>query len=147
MDGGIWRYNVCFLLTLQDIARLLQLQEEKKHKKHYPEPQGHTVYEDSYYAEDGGMFLREREKHSNRGEPGNLAPSFQRLPLSSAALHRFPGPGFPGPGFPGPGFPGSGFDYSRIRKCQKQTNKTPPKPDRQLNKTIKNPKQKPHQTQ
>ncbi|XP_068001767.1 coiled-coil domain-containing protein 50 isoform X1 [Melanerpes formicivorus] len=37
----------------EDIARLLQLQEEKKHKKHYPEPQGHTVYEDSYYAEDG----------------------------------------------------------------------------------------------
>ncbi|XP_068001768.1 coiled-coil domain-containing protein 50 isoform X2 [Melanerpes formicivorus] len=42
----------------EDIARLLQLQEEKKHKKHYPEPQGHTVYEDSYYAEDGGTRLR-----------------------------------------------------------------------------------------
>ncbi|XP_040982662.1 coiled-coil domain-containing protein 50 isoform X1 [Aquila chrysaetos chrysaetos] len=40
----------------EDIARLLQqkeLQEEKKRKKHYPESQGHTVYEDSYYAENG----------------------------------------------------------------------------------------------
>ncbi|XP_064008993.1 coiled-coil domain-containing protein 50 isoform X1 [Pogoniulus pusillus] len=42
----------------EDIARLLQLQEEKKHKKHYPEPQGHTVYEDSYYAENGGTRSR-----------------------------------------------------------------------------------------
>ncbi|NXU74010.1 CCD50 protein, partial [Oreotrochilus melanogaster] len=41
----------------EDIARLLQqkeLQEEKKRKKHYSESQGHTVYEDSYYAENGG---------------------------------------------------------------------------------------------
>ncbi|XP_030312487.1 coiled-coil domain-containing protein 50 isoform X1 [Calypte anna] len=40
----------------EDIARLLQqreLQEEKKRKKHYSESQGHTVYEDSYYAENG----------------------------------------------------------------------------------------------
>ncbi|NXW59308.1 CCD50 protein, partial [Eurystomus gularis] len=42
----------------EDIARLLQLQEEKKHKKHYPESQGHAVYEDSYYAENGGTRLR-----------------------------------------------------------------------------------------
>ncbi|NWR58744.1 CCD50 protein, partial [Bucorvus abyssinicus] len=42
----------------EDIARLLQLQEEKKHKKHYLESQGHTAYEDSYYAEDGGTKLR-----------------------------------------------------------------------------------------
>uniref|UniRef100_A0A663DNR2 Coiled-coil domain containing 50 n=1 Tax=Aquila chrysaetos chrysaetos TaxID=223781 RepID=A0A663DNR2_AQUCH len=45
----------------EDIARLLQqkeLQEEKKRKKHYPESQGHTVYEDSYYAENGGTKLR-----------------------------------------------------------------------------------------
>nr|XP_009929990.1 PREDICTED: coiled-coil domain-containing protein 50 [Opisthocomus hoazin] len=44
----------------EDIARLLQqkeLQEEKKRKKHYPESQGHTVYEDSYYAENGGTRL------------------------------------------------------------------------------------------
>ncbi|NXX91453.1 CCD50 protein, partial [Centropus bengalensis] len=41
----------------EDIARLLQekeLQEEKKRKKHYPESQGHTSYEDSYYAESRG---------------------------------------------------------------------------------------------
>ncbi|NXI43593.1 CCD50 protein, partial [Galbula dea] len=42
----------------EDIARLLQLQEEKKHKKHYPESQAHTAYEDSYYAENGGTRLR-----------------------------------------------------------------------------------------
>ncbi|NWS78189.1 CCD50 protein, partial [Crotophaga sulcirostris] len=45
----------------EDIARLLQekeLQEEKKRKKHYPESQGHTVYEDSYYAESGGTKLK-----------------------------------------------------------------------------------------
>ncbi|NXG75553.1 CCD50 protein, partial [Baryphthengus martii] len=41
----------------EDIARLLQLQEEKKHKKHYPESQGDS-YEDSYYAENGGTRLR-----------------------------------------------------------------------------------------
>ncbi|XP_059335681.1 coiled-coil domain-containing protein 50 isoform X1 [Ammospiza nelsoni] len=37
----------------EDIARLLQQQEEKKHKKHYPESQGHTGYEESYYAQNG----------------------------------------------------------------------------------------------
>ncbi|NXN38337.1 CCD50 protein, partial [Rhinoptilus africanus] len=45
----------------EDIARLLQqkeLQEEKRRKKHYAESQGHTVYEDSYYAENGGTKLR-----------------------------------------------------------------------------------------
>ncbi|NXI93154.1 CCD50 protein, partial [Psophia crepitans] len=45
----------------EDIARLLQqkeLQEEKKRKKHYPESHGHTAYEDSYYAENGGTKLR-----------------------------------------------------------------------------------------
>ncbi|KAM4770563.1 coiled-coil domain-containing protein 50 isoform X2 [Corvus cornix cornix] len=45
----------------EDIARLLQqkeLQEEKKRKKHYPESQGHTGYEESYYAENGGTNLR-----------------------------------------------------------------------------------------
>ncbi|NXW32735.1 CCD50 protein, partial [Phaetusa simplex] len=45
----------------EDIARLLQqkeLQEEKRRKKHYTESQGHTVYEDSYYAENGGTKLR-----------------------------------------------------------------------------------------
>ncbi|NXN91187.1 CCD50 protein, partial [Rhinopomastus cyanomelas] len=42
----------------EDIARLLQLQEEKKHKKHYSESQGHTVYEDNYYAENGGTKSR-----------------------------------------------------------------------------------------
>ncbi|XP_061861746.1 coiled-coil domain-containing protein 50 isoform X2 [Colius striatus] len=48
----------------EDIARLLQqreLQEEKKRKKHYPESQGHAVYEDSYYAESGGTKLRGTE--------------------------------------------------------------------------------------
>uniref|UniRef100_A0A8D2PEY4 Coiled-coil domain containing 50 n=1 Tax=Zosterops lateralis melanops TaxID=1220523 RepID=A0A8D2PEY4_ZOSLA len=45
----------------EDIARLLQqkeLQEEKKRKKHYPESQGPTGYEESYYAENGGTNLR-----------------------------------------------------------------------------------------
>uniref|UniRef100_A0A8B9ECI7 Coiled-coil domain containing 50 n=1 Tax=Anser cygnoides TaxID=8845 RepID=A0A8B9ECI7_ANSCY len=45
----------------EDIARLLQqkeLQEEKKRKKHYPGSQGHEVYEDSYYSENGGTKLR-----------------------------------------------------------------------------------------
>ncbi|NWI93035.1 CCD50 protein, partial [Pitta sordida] len=44
----------------EDIARLLQqkeLQEEKRRKKHYQESQGHTGYEESYYAENGGRFL------------------------------------------------------------------------------------------
>ncbi|NWV90913.1 CCD50 protein, partial [Machaerirhynchus nigripectus] len=45
----------------EDIARFLQqkeLQEEKKRKKHYPESQGHTGYEEGYYAENGGTNLR-----------------------------------------------------------------------------------------
>ncbi|CAM2119234.1 coiled-coil domain-containing protein 50 isoform X2 [Caretta caretta] len=45
----------------EDIARILQqkeLQEEKKSKKHYPEPQGHTDHEDSYYPENGGLKSR-----------------------------------------------------------------------------------------
>ncbi|NWZ95655.1 CCD50 protein, partial [Nesospiza acunhae] len=44
----------------EDIARLLQQQEEKKHKKHYPESQGHTGYEENYYAQNGGTHLRGR---------------------------------------------------------------------------------------
>ncbi|KAK2538431.1 Ccdc50 [Columba guinea] len=47
----------------EDIARLLQqkeLQEEKKRKKQYPESQGHTAPEDSYYTEN--------EEHP-RGDP------------------------------------------------------------------------------
>uniref|UniRef100_A0A674GD82 Coiled-coil domain containing 50 n=1 Tax=Taeniopygia guttata TaxID=59729 RepID=A0A674GD82_TAEGU len=49
----------------EDIARLLQqkeLQEEKMRKKHYPESQGHTCYEESYYAENGGTNLRGRKQ-------------------------------------------------------------------------------------
>ncbi|XP_064929703.1 coiled-coil domain-containing protein 50 isoform X2 [Columba livia] len=45
----------------EDIARLLQqkeLQEEKKRKKQYPESQGHTAPEDSYYTENEGTKLR-----------------------------------------------------------------------------------------
>jgi len=41
----------------EDIARLLQekeLQEEKKRKKHFPEPSGSSAYGDSYYYENGG---------------------------------------------------------------------------------------------
>ncbi|NXG60027.1 CCD50 protein, partial [Hemiprocne comata] len=52
----------------EDIARLLQqreLQEEKKRKKHYPESQGQTGYEDSYYAENGGMFLLKDQDHGS----------------------------------------------------------------------------------
>ncbi|NWY91119.1 CCD50 protein, partial [Loxia curvirostra] len=44
----------------EGIARLLQQQEEKKRKKHYPDSQGHTGYEESYYAENGGINLRGR---------------------------------------------------------------------------------------
>ncbi|KYO25613.1 coiled-coil domain-containing protein 50 [Alligator mississippiensis] len=43
----------------EDIARILQeklLLEDKKRKK--PEPQGHKAYENSYYAENGGMKPR-----------------------------------------------------------------------------------------
>lgn len=59
------------------IARLLQqkeLQEEKKRKKHYPESQGHTGYEESYYAENGGMFLQDKRSRSWQyiGEPVGL---------------------------------------------------------------------------
>ncbi|NXT77105.1 CCD50 protein, partial [Zapornia atra] len=45
----------------EDIARLLQqkeLQEEKQRKKHYPDAHGQAVYEDSYYAENGGAKSR-----------------------------------------------------------------------------------------
>ncbi|KAM6127216.1 coiled-coil domain-containing protein 50 [Phoenicopterus ruber ruber] len=81
----------------EDIARLLQekeLQEEKKRKKHYPESQGHTVYEDSYYAENGerswgdpreqvseprGARSGDRRSHRRREHRG--APS----PLSDGA--------------------------------------------------------------
>uniref|UniRef100_A0A8C2TP25 Coiled-coil domain containing 50 n=1 Tax=Coturnix japonica TaxID=93934 RepID=A0A8C2TP25_COTJA len=60
----------------EDIARLLQqkeLQEEKKRKKHYPESQGHKVYEDSYYSENGEHLRadpREQvsEPHRARGD-------------------------------------------------------------------------------
>ncbi|KAK7824548.1 hypothetical protein U0070_021469, partial [Myodes glareolus] len=41
----------------EDIARLLQekeLQEEKKRKKHIPEPSGGRAFGDNYYHEDGG---------------------------------------------------------------------------------------------
>ncbi|XP_035953390.1 coiled-coil domain-containing protein 50 isoform X2 [Halichoerus grypus] len=43
----------------EDIARLLQekeLQEEKKRKKHFPEPSGSSAYGDSYYYENGGVW-------------------------------------------------------------------------------------------
>ncbi|XP_027268736.1 coiled-coil domain-containing protein 50 isoform X3 [Cricetulus griseus] len=45
----------------EDIARLLQekeLQEEKKRKKHIPEPVGGRAFGDSYYHEDGGTKPR-----------------------------------------------------------------------------------------
>ncbi|XP_005344838.1 coiled-coil domain-containing protein 50 isoform X1 [Microtus ochrogaster] len=45
----------------EDIARLLQekeLQEEKKRKKHIPEPSGGRTFGDNYYHEDGGMKPR-----------------------------------------------------------------------------------------
>ncbi|XP_074767931.1 coiled-coil domain-containing protein 50 isoform X1 [Athene noctua] len=81
----------------EDIARLLQqkeLQEEKKRKKHYPESQGHTVYEDSYYAENGEhpwgdpreqvsepCRARSRDRHTHRQREHREAP----LPLSNGA--------------------------------------------------------------
>ncbi|XP_075572961.1 coiled-coil domain-containing protein 50 [Pelecanus crispus] len=81
----------------EDIARLLQqkeLQEEKKRKKHYPESQGHTVYEDSYYAENGEhpwgdpreqvsepCRARSGDRHTRRQREHREAPS----PLSDGA--------------------------------------------------------------
>ncbi|XP_062438276.1 coiled-coil domain-containing protein 50 isoform X2 [Rhea pennata] len=61
----------------EDIARLLQqkeLQEEKKRRKHYPESQGHTVYEDSYYSENGAHLQsdsREQVSEPHRPHRGN----------------------------------------------------------------------------
>ena len=51
------KYLFIYSLYLQDIARLLQemeIQEEKKRKKHFPESSGVSAYGDSYYYEDGG---------------------------------------------------------------------------------------------
>ncbi|XP_034638615.1 coiled-coil domain-containing protein 50 isoform X1 [Trachemys scripta elegans] len=57
----------------EDIARILQqkeLQEEKKSKKHYPEPQGHTAHEDSYYPENGDHLRgSSREQVSEYSRP------------------------------------------------------------------------------
>ncbi|XP_073215120.1 coiled-coil domain-containing protein 50 isoform X1 [Lepidochelys kempii] len=57
----------------EDIARILQqkeLQEEKKSKKHYPEPQGHTAHEDSYYPENGAHLKgSSREQVSECSRP------------------------------------------------------------------------------
>ncbi|KAM6261069.1 coiled-coil domain-containing protein 50 isoform 2-T3 [Spheniscus humboldti] len=81
----------------EDIARLLQqkeLQEEKKRKKHYPESQGHTVYEDSYYAENGehcGGDPREQVSEPRRARSGDRRTHRKRehreapSPLSSGA--------------------------------------------------------------
>ncbi|KAM7106418.1 coiled-coil domain-containing protein 50 isoform 1-T1 [Ciconia maguari] len=66
----------------EDIARLLQqkeLQEEKKRKKHYPESQGHTVYEDSYYAENG--------EHP-RGDPREQVSEPRRARSGDRRTHR-----------------------------------------------------------
>ncbi|XP_042654525.1 coiled-coil domain-containing protein 50 isoform X1 [Tyto alba] len=81
----------------EDIARLLQqkeLQEEKKRKKHYPESQGHTVYEDSYYAENGEHPWgdpREQVSEPRRAHNGDRHTRWQReyrealSPLSNGA--------------------------------------------------------------
>ncbi|KAM9231054.1 coiled-coil domain-containing protein 50 [Leptosomus discolor] len=81
----------------EDIARLLQqkeLQEEKKRKKHYPESQGHTVYEDSYYAENGEHPWgdpREQVSEPQRARSGDRRTRRRRehreapLPLSDGA--------------------------------------------------------------
>ncbi|KAM6063661.1 coiled-coil domain-containing protein 50 isoform 1-T1 [Theristicus caerulescens] len=66
----------------EDIARLLQqkeLQEEKKRKKHYPESQGHTGYEDSYYAENG--------EHP-RGDPREQVSEPRRAHSGDRPMHR-----------------------------------------------------------
>ncbi|KAM6389050.1 coiled-coil domain-containing protein 50 isoform 2-T2 [Pluvialis apricaria] len=66
----------------EDIARLLQqkeLQEEKKRKKHYPESQGHAVYEDSYYAENG--------EHP-RGDPREQVSEPRRARSGDRRTHR-----------------------------------------------------------
>ncbi|NP_001376288.2 coiled-coil domain-containing protein 50 isoform 1 [Gallus gallus] len=85
----------------EDIARLLQqkeLQEEKKRKKHYPESQGHKVYEDSYYSENGEHLRadpREQVSEPRRARGDNRRTHRQRehrkarSPLSdSASQHR-----------------------------------------------------------
>ncbi|KAM6063113.1 coiled-coil domain-containing protein 50 isoform 1-T1 [Chlamydotis macqueenii] len=81
----------------EDIARLLQqkeLQEEKKRKKHYPESQGHTAYEDSYYAENGEhpwADSREQVPEPRRARDGDRRMHRQRehrqapSPLSDSA--------------------------------------------------------------
>uniref|UniRef100_A0A8C3RLJ4 Coiled-coil domain containing 50 n=1 Tax=Chelydra serpentina TaxID=8475 RepID=A0A8C3RLJ4_CHESE len=57
----------------EDIARILQqkeLQEEKKSKKHYPEPQGHAAQEDSYYPENRDHLRgSSREQVSEYSQP------------------------------------------------------------------------------
>ncbi|XP_054061920.1 coiled-coil domain-containing protein 50 isoform X1 [Rissa tridactyla] len=66
----------------EDIARLLQqkeLQEEKRRKKHYTESQGHTVYEDSYYAENG--------EHP-WGDPRQQVSEPRRAPSGDRRMHR-----------------------------------------------------------
>ncbi|KAM6257947.1 coiled-coil domain-containing protein 50 isoform 1-T1 [Porphyrio hochstetteri] len=89
----------------EDIARLLQqkeLQEEKKRKQHYTDAHGHVVYEDSYYAENGGTFLGEHPRGDPReqvSEPRGARSGDRRThrqrehreapsPLSSATDHR-----------------------------------------------------------
>ncbi|XP_075617358.1 coiled-coil domain-containing protein 50 isoform X3 [Balearica regulorum gibbericeps] len=81
----------------EDIARLLQqkeLQEEKKRKKHYPESHGHTVYEDSYYAENGEHPRgdpREQVSEPHRARNGDRRTHWHRdhreapSPLSGAS--------------------------------------------------------------
>eukprot|EP00075_Anas_platyrhynchos_P030451 XP_027319704.1 coiled-coil domain-containing protein 50 isoform X1 [Anas platyrhynchos] len=66
----------------EDIARLLQqkeLQEEKKRKKHYPESQGHKMYEDSYYSENG---------EHRRGDPGEQVSEPPRARGDDRHAHR-----------------------------------------------------------
>ncbi|KAM9274822.1 coiled-coil domain-containing protein 50 [Cariama cristata] len=84
----------------EDIARLLQqkeLQEENKRKKRYPESQGHTVYEDSYYAENGEHPWgdpREQVSELRRARSGDRCMHRQReqreapSPLSNGASKR-----------------------------------------------------------
>ncbi|KAM6305313.1 coiled-coil domain-containing protein 50 [Aegotheles albertisi] len=68
----------------EDIARLLQqreLQEEKKRKKHYTDSQGHAVYEDSYYAENGEHpwgDRREQVSEPRRAHGGDRCTRRQR---------------------------------------------------------------------
>ncbi|XP_019474421.1 coiled-coil domain-containing protein 50 [Meleagris gallopavo] len=81
----------------EDIARLLQqkeLQEEKKRKKHYPESQGHKIYEDSYYSENGEHLRADpreqvseprRARGDNRRTHQRREHRKARSPLSSSA--------------------------------------------------------------